>query len=88
MNKLRRYDRRRKKKDRSEAQDAVLDQVKLLTVVVGAVADGPLNVPLLKGVCALAEKMVDIAQVCLSAAGVTCYLILMVRCSDRTSESR
>lgn len=84
MTKLRRYDRRRKKKDRSEAEDAVLDQVKLLTVVVGAVADGPLNVPLLKGVCALAEKMIDITQVCFS--GVTCCKILILECADYSSE--
>lgn len=55
-----------------------------MTVVVGAVADGPLNVPLLKGVCALAEKMIDITQVCFS--GVTCCKILILECADYSSE--
>ncbi len=56
--------RRRKKKGGSEVSEAVLDQVRLLFELVGSVADGPLNVPLLKVVCTLAEKLVEIAQVC------------------------
>lgn len=55
--------RRRKKKDRSEGSEAVLDQVKLLLELVGSVADGPLSVPMLKVVCTLAGKIVEIAQV-------------------------
>lgn len=60
--KLRRDGRRRKKKDRSEAHDAVLDQFKFLVETVGVIADGPLNVPLLKAVCGLAEKVIDTVQ--------------------------
>ncbi len=47
----------------SEISDAILDQVKLLSELLGAVADGPLNVPMLKGVSTLAGKLVAIAQV-------------------------
>ncbi len=64
MTKMRRDGRRRKKKDRSEAHDSGLDQLRFLVTTVGAIADGPFNVPLLKGVCALAEKVIDTVQVC------------------------
>lgn len=43
--------------------DNSLDQVKLLTDILSAVADGPLNLPGLKSVAALAGRVVTVAQV-------------------------
>ena len=65
---------RLKRRHNSEAQenpgatsdtfvDSSLDQVKLLSELLVAIADGPLNVPALKSVAGLAGKVVLIAQV-------------------------
>ena len=47
----------------SSTVDRRLDQVKLLSSILAAVADGPLNVPVLKSVAQLTEKIVTITQV-------------------------
>ena len=47
-----------------KSTDTSLDQVKLLTDILVAIADGSLNLPALKTVAALAGKVVAIAQVC------------------------
>ncbi|KAF7796281.1 hypothetical protein EIP86_007457 [Pleurotus ostreatoroseus] len=47
----------------TDTQDKVLDQIKLISQLLGAVADGPLNVPGLKGVSGLVEQVVTIVQV-------------------------
>lgn len=55
-----------------ETVDTVLDQARLLSSILNTVADGPLNVPLLKGVAGLAERIIIVTQVsvCVSHRGV------------------
>ncbi|KAJ3521210.1 hypothetical protein NM688_g9047 [Phlebia brevispora] len=45
-----------------DAREGILDQIRLLSEVLGIIADGPLNVPLLKSVGGLTEKIVAIVQ--------------------------
>lgn len=52
----------------ADTQEKALEQLKLLAQLLGAIADGPLNVPVLKGVSRLDEQVVTIAQVGLPGA--------------------
>ncbi|KAF7791792.1 hypothetical protein EIP86_002816 [Pleurotus ostreatoroseus] len=53
---------RRRRGKESDDGDDVLDQIKILSGLLGAIADGPMNVPLLKSVCVLTERLVEIVQ--------------------------
>ncbi|KAF7796282.1 hypothetical protein EIP86_007458 [Pleurotus ostreatoroseus] len=46
----------------TNTQDKALDQIKLISQLLGSIADGPLNVPVLKGVSGLVERIVTIVQ--------------------------
>lgn len=44
--------------------DAILDTLKTACTLLTNVADGPVNVPVLKGAAGLAKEVITIAQVC------------------------
>ena len=64
---------RRRRGEESDDGDDVLDQIKVLSGLLGAIADGPMNVPLLKSVCVLTERLVEIVQVSLMSGISSVY---------------
>lgn len=44
--------------------DAVLDTLKTASTLLANVADGPVNIPILKGAAGLAKEIITIAQFC------------------------
>lgn len=56
--------RKRNKPNRwRERCDAALDKVNLVVSVVESIADGPVNVPVLKGAASLTGKIIAVVQV-------------------------
>lgn len=58
--------------------EVALDTLKTACALLANIADGPVNVPILKGAAGLAKEIITIAQVCSCSSFFVCDIELML----------